>query len=55
MHSKITLHKTWVAIESSISNNRGIWKIVKGSGTVEVQNKKSSINEGDNIIIPSIA
>lgn len=35
------------------NNRKEFWKIVKGSGTVEVQNKKSSVNEGDNIIIPS--
>lgn len=29
------------------------WKIVKGSANVEVQNKKSSLMEGDDIIIPS--
>lgn len=35
------------------NNRKEFWKIVKGSGTVEVQNKKSSFSEGDNIIIPS--
>ena len=34
-------------------NRKEFWKIVKGSGTVEVQNKKSSISEGDDIVIPS--
>ena len=29
------------------------WKIVKGSATVQVQNKQSSLKEGDDIIIPS--
>ncbi len=29
------------------------WKIVKGSATVQVENKQSSLKEGDDIIIPS--
>jgi len=29
------------------------WKIIKGSGTVEIQDKKSTLSEGDNIFIPS--
>ena len=35
------------------NNRKEFWKIVKGSGTVEVRNKKSTISEGDKIIIPS--
>jgi len=29
------------------------WKIVTGSATVQVENKQSSLKEGDDIIIPS--
>ena len=35
------------------NNRREFWKIVRGSAKVEVQNEKSSMNEGDDIIIPS--
>ncbi len=35
------------------NKRKEFWKIIKGSGTVEVQDKKSTLSEGDNIIIPS--
>ncbi|HEY9399305.1 MAG TPA: phosphomannose isomerase type II C-terminal cupin domain [Nitrososphaeraceae archaeon] len=35
------------------TKRKEFWKIVKGAATVEVQNKQSSLSEGDNIIIPS--
>ena len=35
------------------NKRREFWKIVKGSATVEVQNERSSLNEGDTTIIPS--
>ncbi len=35
------------------TKRKEFWKIVKGSATVEVQNKQSSLIEGDSIIIPS--
>lgn len=35
------------------NKRKEFWKIVKGSATVEVQNERSSLNEGDTIIIPS--
>jgi mannose-1-phosphate guanylyltransferase len=35
------------------NNRKEFWKIVKGSAKVEVQNEKSSLKEGDDIIIPS--
>ena len=34
------------------NNRKEFWKIVKGSAKVEVQNEKSSLKEGDDIIIP---
>ena len=35
------------------NKRKEFWKIVKGSATVEVKNERSSLNEGDTIIIPS--
>ena len=35
------------------NKRKEFWKIVKGSAMVEVQNERSSLNEGDSIIIPS--
>ena len=35
------------------NKRKEFWKIVKGSATVQVQNKQSSLKEGDDIIIPS--
>jgi mannose-1-phosphate guanylyltransferase len=35
------------------NKRKEFWKIVRGSATVEVQNERSSLNEGDTIIIPS--
>lgn len=34
------------------NKRKEFWKIVKGSAKVEVQNEKSSLKEGDDIIIP---
>jgi mannose-1-phosphate guanylyltransferase len=34
------------------NKRKEFWKIVKGSGIVEVQDKKSTLCEGDNIVIP---
>jgi len=34
------------------NKRKEFWKIIKGSGTVEIQNKQSSLSEGDKITIP---
>lgn len=34
------------------NNRKEFWKIVKGSATVEVQDKKLALQEGQNIVIP---
>ena len=34
------------------NKRKEFWKIVEGSAKVEVQNEKSSLKEGDDIIIP---
>ena len=35
------------------NKRKEFWKIINGSGIVEVQDRKTTLSEGDNIIIPS--